>query len=63
MPKGQVGQFEQTKRDYKPLETHTAESKWQFCNCTTCQDHRFFLDSRSPDPIDYTKFRLKGENY
>jgi hypothetical protein len=49
--------------EYKPLEKHMAESKWQFCNCQTCQEKRFKLDSMPGKKIDYSTFRLPGENY
>ena len=61
-----TGEFQYPKvegLDYKPLEPHTAESKWQFCCCQTCQEKRFKLDNMAGPKIDYTTFRLKGENY
>lgn len=47
----------------KPFEKHTAESRWQFCNCLTCQNKRILLDSLPGPKIDFTKFRLKDEDY
>jgi len=55
--------YRDPNRAYKPFEKHTAESKWQFCNCQSCQDKRFFLDHAPGAPIDYSTFRLKGEHY
>jgi len=49
--------------EYKPLEQHVGESKWQFCNCQTCQEKRFKLDSMPGPKIDYQVFRLKDERY
>lgn len=49
--------------EYKPLESHVGESKWQFCNCQTCQEKRFKLDSMPGPKIDYATFRLKDERY
>lgn len=49
--------------EYKPIEEHTADSKWQFCNCQTCQEKRFRLDCMPGPKINYAKFRLKDENY
>ena len=49
--------------EMKPLEKHTADSKWQFCNCKSCQEKRFMLDSLPGPKIDYTTFRLKDERY
>ena len=46
-----------------PLEKHTAESRWQFCNCETCQRKRVTLDSMPGEKINYATFRHKGENY
>ena len=50
-------------REYAPLEKHTAESKWQFCNCKTCQDKRRFLDGLPGERIDYATFRHRDEKY
>jgi hypothetical protein len=49
--------------EYQPLEKHVSESKWQFCNCQTCQEKRFKLDSMPGPKIDYQTFRLKDERY
>jgi len=51
------------EREYETLEAHTADSKWQFCKCRTCQDKRRFLDNAPGDPIDYSTFRHKDERY
>lgn len=60
----QLGQLPHAEPDYVlPFETHTAESKWQFCKCRSCQDKRFLLDSLPGKPIDYATFRLPGEKY
>jgi len=49
--------------EYEPFEPHTADSKWQFCNCQSCQEKRVRLD-RMPGPkIDYATFRNKDEKY
>ncbi len=49
--------------DYKPIEKHTAESKWQFCNCQGCQEKRARLD-RLPGPrVDFATFRNRDEKY
>lgn len=54
-----------TEREYvRPFEKHTADSKWQFCNCERDQDHRFYLLARSDKPIDFSTFRLdRDEKY
>jgi len=49
--------------EYKEINEHVAESKWQFCNCQTCQEKRFKLDSMPGPKIDYQTFRLKDERY
>jgi len=49
--------------EYRPLEIHIAESRWQFCNCQSCQEKRFKLDSMPGPKIDYGTFRLKDERY
>ena len=58
-----IGMLEQWQPEYLPMEKHVAESKWQFCNCKSCQDKRFLLDSLPGKPIDYATFRLKDERY
>ena len=58
-----IGMLPQEQREYKELEKHTADSKWQFCNCKSCQDKRFLLDSLPGKPINYKTFRLKDEDY
>ena len=51
-------------RDYhRPFEKHTADSKWQFCNCQSCQDIRFFIDAQPGTPIDYATYRHNDEKY
>jgi hypothetical protein len=45
------------------IELHVADSKWQFCNCCTCQRKRKFLDGLPGAKIDYNIFRLAGERY
>jgi hypothetical protein len=47
----------------KTIEKHTADSKWQFCCCRTCQEKRKKLDAMPGVKIDYSTFRLKDENY
>ena len=67
MPEGKKsGEFQYSKDkglEYKPLEPHTAESKWQFCNCQTCQEKRFKLQNMPGAKIDFNTFRLKDEKY
>ncbi len=63
MPKGEIGEFRGPTREYKPMEKHTADSKWQFCNCKSCQDKRYFLDSLPGPKIDFATFRHRDEKY
>jgi len=49
--------------EYKPLEKHTADSKWQFCNCQTCQETRTRLDRQPGPPVNYSTYRRKDERY
>lgn len=49
--------------EYKELEPHVAESRWQFCNCQSCQEKRFRLVSMPGPKIDFQTFRLKDERY
>jgi len=50
-------------RAYKPFEPHVAESKWQFCNCLSCQNKRATIDALPGKPIDYNVYRHKDEKY
>ena len=50
-------------REYQPLEEHEAESKWQYCNCLSCQNKRFFLESLPGAQINWDKWRAKDERY
>jgi hypothetical protein len=47
----------------KLKEKHTADSKWQYCNCGTCQEKRNTLNNLPGPPIDYDKLRRKDEHY
>ena len=40
-----------------PLEEHTANSRWQTCNCLTCQRKRKMMDSLPGEKIDWTQFK------
>jgi len=62
MTKGEIGYFPPVPVP-NPLEKHTADSKWQFCNCETCQRKRMYLDSLPGPKIDYATFRHKDERY
>jgi len=58
-----IQEMKTVEREYKQLEKHTADSKWQFCNCRSCQDKRFLLDSLPGKPINYKTYRRKDEDY
>jgi hypothetical protein len=53
--------------DWEPNEAslaiHTADSKWQYCMCRTCQQKRHKLDSMPGEKINYDTLRLKDERY
>lgn len=55
--------IEQPNYAYAPLEKHTAESKWQFCNCKTCQDTRRRIEQAPGKDIDFKTYRRKDEKY
>lgn len=62
--KGQIDQLPSQKRDYAlPLDEHTADSKWQFCNCRSCQDYRFLIESQPGKQVDFSTYRKKDEKY
>jgi hypothetical protein len=46
-----------------PFDKHVAESKWQYCNCRSCQEHRHLLETLPGAKIDFNSFRLPGERY
>lgn len=46
-----------------PLEPHRAESKWQFCNCGTCQRKRQTIDALPGQKLNYSTYRHKDEKY
>ena len=53
--------------DWEPpkesITEHTADSRWQYCMCRTCQQKRWKLDHMAGPPINYDKLRLKDEHY
>jgi hypothetical protein len=64
MNNGQLGVIEKQGATLpNPLEVHTADSKWQFCNCETCQRRRMLIDSCPGTPIKYETYRHKDEKY
>jgi hypothetical protein len=40
-----------------PLEVHIAESRWQTCNCRTCQEKRLKYDAMPGKKIDWERYR------
>jgi hypothetical protein len=47
-----------------PLEVHTGESRWQFCNCESCQRRRMLIDSMPGKKVDFATYRSnKDEKY
>jgi len=63
MAKGQVGYIKQDEEFKNPIEEHTADSKWQYCNCRSCQRKRAYLDAMPGPKINYDKIRNKDEDY
>ena len=64
MERGKMGAIVKSEPELlMPFEKHTADSKWQFCKCETCQKKRALLDSLPGKQIDYATFRLPGERY
>jgi hypothetical protein len=59
----QIGYLPKSEPDWEPFEEHTADSKWQYCKCRSCQNKRFLLDSLPGPKINYDKLRLKDEDY
>jgi hypothetical protein len=50
--------------EYKAIEEHVAESKWQFCNCQTCQEKRCRVERASPGtPFKFETYRRSDEKY
>ena len=63
MEQGKIALIAKQELVLLPIEVHVAESKWQFCNCETCQRKRNLLDSLPGKAVDYATFRLPGERY
>lgn len=63
LPRGKVGTIRPGAVELKPLEEHTAESKWQFCNCRSCQEKRALILSMPGKEIDFAKYRRSDERY
>ena len=63
MSQASFPQIEHLEKNYLPLEKHTADSKWQFCNCRSCQDRRRLIDNAPGTKIDYATYRRKDEKY
>lgn len=60
---GHIGQFKRS-REYKTLDKHVAESKWQYCNCKSCQDIRFRIEEAPPGTkFNFDTYRRKDEKY
>jgi hypothetical protein len=39
------------------LEEHVAESRWQTCNCRTCQEKRMTMDAMPGKRIDWERYK------
>jgi len=64
LPRGKVGTIGKNEEVFpNPLEPHTAESKWQFCNCRSCQGKRALILSMPGKEIDFAKYRRSDERY
>jgi hypothetical protein len=48
---------------YQVIEEHTADSKWQYCMCRSCQDRRETIEKIPGPPINWDTLRLKDERY
>lgn len=65
MPKGELGWLRTLDEAPlpKPIEKHTADSKWQYCCCEYCQRKRMKMEAMPGAKIDWDKLRLKDEKY
>jgi hypothetical protein len=63
LEKGKVGFIVKTEVFKNEIDVHTADSKWQSCNCRTCQRKRTFLDGLPGAPFQYETFRHRDERY
>jgi hypothetical protein len=59
----QIGILPRYEPEYLPMEVHSADSKWQYCTCKSCQDKRFLLESLPGAKINFDTLRLTGERY
>ena len=50
--------FERAEEVFEfPVTEHTAESRWQSCDCKTCQRKRRTYDSLPGKPIDWARHK------
>lgn len=64
LQRGKVGTVAKTGEPLpNPIEPHVAESKWQFCNCRSCQEKRALILSMPGKEIDFAKYRRSDERY
>ena len=63
LPRGKVGTIAQEETFPNPIEVHTAESRWQSCNCRSCQGKRALILSMPGKEIDFAKYRRSDERY
>jgi len=63
LPRGKVGAIHMEQNFIEPIEEHTADSKWQFCMCRSCQSKRALILSMPGKEIDFTKYRRPDERY
>lgn len=59
------GVIARVEHEYElPIEKHTADSKWQYCKCKSCQDKRaFILAAPGGKNFDFNAFRHRDEKY
>lgn len=44
-----------------PLQEHLAESRWQSCDCLTCQTKRHTYDTLPGKKIDWERYRRSAD--
>ena len=63
LPRGKVGTFGGAEVFANPIEPHTSESRWQTCNCKSCQSKRALILRMPGKDIDFAKYRRSDEKY
>ncbi len=60
-PATTVGYFIRDIELPNPVEEHLGTSRWQTCNCQTCQEKRIKYDSMPGKQIDWERYKRSSD--